>query len=119
MFRVGSFRHGVDREALSAANRASARARKAETNSEFLEREVDRLYLIVEALWEFIRDKNGWVDEDLELKIQGIDQRDGKLDGKATRDKPKNCSECGRALSRTKPFCIYCGNPVTGTTFER
>ena len=112
--------HGrADPLALQSAHEARAAARSAETDVAALEQQVERLYLITEALWTFLRDKLGYSDEDLESMVKQIDLRDGKLDGKVAPPPPKPCPMCQRALSRTKSFCIFCGEPVSQSAFER
>ena len=101
------------------ASDAKAHARKVETDSTFMKMELERLFMITEALWTFMRNKPGYNDADLELMIQNIDLKDGKLDGMVAKEPAQKCGRCNRALLRAKPFCIYCGEPVTGQTFTR
>ena len=47
-------------------------------------------------------------------KVNEIDLRDGKMDGRETADAPIVCEQCGRSDSRRHNHCFYCGhvNPV-------
>jgi len=77
--------------------------------------EVDRLHMIVEALWSFIQELTGYSDNELIQRITEIDLRDGKLDGKSAPKEKSTvfCHECNRPLSKNKPVCIYCGTSVS------
>ena len=97
-------------EAIRNSVEAGSKANRAVTDVVQLRREVNRLLMINEALWEFIRDREGLTDDDLIRKIDEIDMRDGVLDGRKSGKTPVNCSECGRTLPRRQPVCIYCGN---------
>ncbi len=115
------FSSGIALSSLTrpASASGSAQAGMALTESTFMKVELERLFMITEALWMFMRDKNGYSDADLEQMIQDIDLQDGKLDGKVAKEAPQKCGRCKRALQRAKPICIYCGEPVTGQTFTR
>ncbi len=84
---------------------------------EYLKTQVERLYMITEALWEFAKDKHGFDDKDLFRKVMEIDGRDGRIDGKV-RHKPVPCPECNHTLPRNKAFCLYCGTYVAKQVFE-
>ncbi len=68
----------------------------------------DRLQLAFNALWELIRENTKLKPEDLEAKIQEIDARDGKADGKIG-DTPLRCPVCQRVSSSKHWKCLYCG----------
>lgn len=93
-----------------AAAAAAARAANESTSStRQLEREVNRLLMITEALWEIIQEREGLSDEHLVAKIDEIDFRDGALDGRLAKTPPTKCSACNRTLPKRQPVCIYCG----------
>ena len=96
-------------EAIRAASEAGGKANRAASETMQLRREIDRLLMINEALWEFIRDRQGLKDDDLIRKIDEIDLRDGVLNGRRAKQKPADCSSCGRTLPKRQPVCIYCG----------
>ena len=90
------------------------RARTSEVSAHVLSVDVriERLTLINLALWEIVRDSTNLTDDDLRRKIEEIDLRDGKLDGKLSAA-PEGCSACGRKIGRRHQKCIYCGAPST------
>ena len=76
-----------------------------------LRRSVDSLTLTCAALWELQREKIGLTDDELIAKMQEIDLRDGKLDGKMT--KPASaCPSCQRANNANRQRCLYCGESL-------
>lgn len=74
-----------------------------------LDRRVDRLSLVCEALWELLKESTGLTEEAVYQKMEEIDLRDGKLDGKISRT-VLECDQCGRAVNSRRPQCIYCGH---------
>lgn len=73
-----------------------------------LKREVDRLELGTNALWEVIRERLNLTVADLEAKMGEIDLRDGIEDGRIT-EIPLKCPSCGRVSSSKHWRCLYCG----------
>ena len=71
---------------------------------------VDRLTLIVQAMWEVLED-SGQTEEALRAKIEEIDARDGASDGKIQRQ-PVKCSQCGSSSPAGRPTCQMCGNDL-------
>jgi hypothetical protein len=100
----------------------------AQTSFESLEKEqtetalalcdrVDRLVLIVIALFTLMKEKYGVTDEELLQKIQEVDLLDGRPDGKVHGITAK-CPQCGRFMSARHGRCLYCGfNPATVNPF--
>lgn len=88
---------------------ARAKSRNNTTRLHDLEDQIDRLLLINRAMWELVRDKNGFTEDELFSKVAEIDLRDGKMDGKLSKDR-KKCSSCGRTLNPKHTRCLYCGN---------
>lgn len=105
--------------AQSTASEAKAEAQRARTEQELLRADVERLLMITEALWAFVKKEHGYSDEDLQDVIAQIDLRDGGLDGRVAQDPPQNCPQCGRVLAKKRPFCIYCGSAVQLDPFAR
>ena len=91
----------------------------AKTKNDMQQQEIERLLMITEALWEFIKKGMDLTDEQLRNKINEIDLRDGDQDGKVAKKPIENCTQCDRPLLRNKPFCLYCGATVERSAFER
>lgn len=96
-------------ESMRAASEAGTKASRATNETMQIRREVNRLLMINEALWEIIRDREGLKDDDLIRKIDEIDLRDGVLNGRRAKQTPQDCPNCGRTLPKRQPMCIYCG----------
>lgn len=103
--------------AQSDASSAQASARAAMTETELLRHDVDRLLMITEALWTFLKQAHGYTDAALADKVKEIDLRDGRLDGKAAKAPPTACPQCQRLNSAKFSKCIYCGSPLPVALF--
>jgi hypothetical protein len=96
------------------------RTRTPETQIADLQFEVERLLMVTEALWDIIRERHGMGEEELAARVNAIDMEDGRLDGRVTNiDPPQHCPQCNRVLSKHRPRCIYCGEPVGLDPFVR
>ena len=83
-----------------------------------IRKDTERLYLIVQALWELLREKTDLSDEDLQKKVREIDLRDGREDGQdKTQTRPSVCKNCGRVLEMGTAVCLWCGTPVDNGVF--
>ncbi|HYF52241.1 MAG TPA: hypothetical protein VEJ63_22730 [Planctomycetota bacterium] len=84
-----------------------------------LEFQVERLLMITEALWEILKEKHGYTNDELMKRVALIDLKDGKLDGKVARTGPTQCPKCQRVLNRRHLQCIYCGEQIVQDPFGR
>jgi rRNA maturation endonuclease Nob1 len=91
------------------ANAAKKEARDALSQISRLQASVSKLTLINKALWEMLKKELGKEDSELFELVKEIDLRDGKLDGKISRD-VKKCHQCGRIINRRHQRCLYCGS---------
>lgn len=73
-----------------------------------LEKRVDRLALLSQALWELLRTHSDVTDVHLRAKIDEIDRRDGRKDGKIS-PMLSNCPKCGKPMNCAISGCAYCG----------
>lgn len=64
--------------------------------------------LILESIWELVKERTGLDDQDLMEKITEVDLRDGVADGKR-REKASTCLGCGRKISNRFQKCYHCG----------
>ena len=84
-----------------------------------LQAEVERLFFITEALWRILKEKHGMDENDLIKQITLIDIEDGKLDGKKPKTPPAPCPKCNRVVGRQRVKCLFCGEPIAQSPFER
>jgi hypothetical protein len=111
MFYTMPSRFGSNLNANQAqmdANQAGADAREAKTETELLRHDIDRLLMITEALWTFLKQAHGYSDEQLANAVKEIDLRDGRLDGRAQPPAPSPCPHCGKINSarRSRWLCL-------------
>jgi hypothetical protein len=103
--------------AQSDASSAQASARAAMTETELLRHDVDRLLMLTEALWGFLKKEHGYTEAQLADAVKEIDLRDGRLDGKAAKVPPTACPQCQRLNSAKFSKCIYCGTALPVALF--
>ena len=93
-------------------------ARESAMSSDKTRKNTERLYLVVQAMWELLKDKAGLTDADLDAKVQEIDMRDGRLDGQdSTQTDPLTCRQCGRTILSGQAQCSWCGTQTEGGPF--
>ncbi len=94
------------------ADRAIRTAKKTEERSaaihQQLESKIESLALTCQALLEILEQRDRITQEQLAEKMEEIDLRDGKRDGRMSPPN-KVCSQCGRRTSKTRNRCLYCG----------
>jgi hypothetical protein len=73
---------------------------------------VDRLTLVVEAMWSLLED-NGYTEEQLKARVEEIDAADGTVDHKRT-PRAGICTSCGAKVGAALPACQFCGGQVAG-----
>ncbi len=97
---------------LGHADGEASRALGRATNEmERLRDDVDRLTLATAAMWSLLK-AHGHSEAELLERMQELDLRDGKLDGKLVKD-VQTCGKCGRR-SRGRRNCLYCGHELSG-----
>lgn len=79
-----------------------------------LEDRVEKLVLVNRAMWELVRDANGFTEEQLFEKVVEVDLRDGSQDGKLSKGVTV-CASCGRNISPKRQKCLYCGRQNEAT----
>lgn len=105
----------------SSDDLASGRTRSREPSDQIeeLKADVERLLLVTEALWKIVQEKHGLDDKELLKQITLLDMADGKLDARKPKSPPKLCPKCQRALSKRRPKCMFCSEPILCDPFER
>ena len=105
--------------AQSAGERAARAAAAVRTQNEAIISDVEKLFMLTEALWTILKEEHGYSDEELIRRIEEIDLRDGRLDGRVAEQQNPLCPKCGRVLIGSHPVCLYCGAVVQRDPFER
>jgi len=103
--------HGIADAQVEAAG-ARSRANQAAHEIDELRMRVDRLSLACQALWELLRDDGVFSEERLLDKIQEVDLRDDRADGRIGPT-AVDCPACGRRSKSGRPRCMYCGAEFT------
>jgi len=103
--------HLLDTQNRDGGESGSRAATDVRTQNEFIQCDVENLFMLTEALWTILKEKHGCTDAELVQRVQEIDLRDGKLDGKVAKVNP-DCPKCGRKLMGKRPVCLYCGAEV-------
>lgn len=100
----------------SQSNQQASRARADADRSLYrvaeLEAKVEHMALACQAMWELLQERTKLTDEDLMTKIEEIDLRDGRRDGRMSGS-AHNCGQCGRKTSGRRKACMYCGALMT------
>ena len=90
------------------ASQAASEADRAAASVQHLEGRLDRLLLVSMSLWELLKERTDLTEDDLLAKVQEVDLRDGRPDGKVSRT-VKKCPQCKRTMSPKHQRCLYCG----------
>lgn len=117
MFHVAGIYAASDTVAQSRANQAQNLANEARGNIKDLERQLERMALLNQALWELVREKLSLTDADLERVAQEVDLRDGVPDGRITA-RAVRCPTCSRINNTRHKKCIYCSTEFESMPFE-
>lgn len=121
LFIAGAAHHlARSGQALAAGERAARTAADMRAQNESIRFDVEKLFMITQALWTFLQEEHGYSDDELIQRIQEIDLQDGQLDGKLAKapNRPQ-CPQCGRKLIGKRPVCLYCGTEVALNPFTR
>jgi hypothetical protein len=104
--------------AEQTARSSDRQARDAKSQVEDLEARLDRLALACMAMWSLMQECTDLTEENLLERVNEIDLRDGRLDGKLLRQ-VKRCPKCDRVMSPRHTKCLYCGAPdLQATAFD-
>lgn len=103
-------------DAQSSASDAYRRADQVRRDVDRTQGTIDALSLSCAAMWELLSEKLGVTDQQLMAKIEEIDMRDGKLDGKMATE-TRACTSCGRSNNAKRGRCLYCGTNLPRSPF--
>lgn len=105
----GSIFYNLRTTVVNAGASVTDARNAAEEVSMRLESRLDHLELACAGMWELLKEKNGFTDDDLVAAIIKVDSRDGNTDGKIGAA-ARVCPACMRKLlSRDSPKCSWCG----------
>jgi hypothetical protein len=96
----------------SAFARSAGSAQAASTRTELngLDDRIDRLLLLVQAMWGLLEEA-GYSEEALTAKLVELDEADGVADGRHTQ-MPATCGKCGSKVAVGLSACQFCGEPL-------
>ena len=97
-------------DAKADARRSVYDATKALSTAETFQRRIDKMAILIQAMWSLLSENTNLTEEDLKKRVVDIDMIDGKLDGKVSK-KPLICKKCGAGISRRFNKCVICGEP--------
>lgn len=117
MFWAGHIIHAAAEAAERNAAIGPSRSPSQSSDIQYLKKEVGRLEIICQALWELLKDQLSVTDEQLMGYIAELDLADGRADGQVSSKGPIACPKCGKANSRRHEYCMYCGEAVRTTPF--
>ena len=103
--------HG--RQSARLASQAGSRSGASSVDLFDVEDRVDRLTLIVAAMWSLLEEQ-GLSEKQLHERIRALDEADGVSDGKMT-PRPTVCGQCGAKVGAGLTACQFCGTAVAAT----
>jgi hypothetical protein len=106
VFIPGGMSRG-ERDTLRGAARGAERVAQ---DAEQLQAELSRLTLACAALWSLLKE-HGHTDEQLLARMEELDLRDGKLDGRMAPE-AITCVACQRKTKPGRRTCLYCGSDL-------
>jgi hypothetical protein len=104
---------------MTTATQAENAAREAQSRLESMKHDIDRVLLITEALWTFMKEQHGYTDDTLVQLIQDLEHQKTTALGTSIKEPPVTCPSCSRPNTATRPFCMYCGKPLKMNPFAR
>jgi hypothetical protein len=94
--------------AQQSASEAQHRSRDAQDLFLQMEKRISRLSLLCQSMWELLRERAEFTDEQLATKVLEVDLRDGRTDGRMATQ-VTNCPSCSRKTNSKRASCVICG----------
>ena len=110
---IDLYQQGRIAQAQSKAESAVDRTKRLQEEVADLKRKADALTIACQSLWEIVRTRLSLDEQMMLAKMQEIDLRDGKLDGKIAT-KRISCPSCSRPNNTKRQSCLYCGTRLSG-----
>lgn len=112
--------HNMQNRAVLSETQADIRQSQNRNRHEDLDESLQRVALVVEAMWTLLAEKTGLTEEQLLERIVELDEADGSLDGRSVRP-PRRCAGCDAVVPHDRDTCQFCGtaapsgrNPFSG-----
>ena len=86
---------------------ASNQAKLAHQELSRVQRQVKRQQMMLQALWQLVRERLNFTDAELSRLVAEIESA-----GKSSLRVADLCPHCGRSLQENYSKCIYCGKSV-------
>lgn len=86
---------------------------------EEIEARQSRQALVLEALCELLQEAGLVTPAQLMARLEQIDLRDGRADGRHGHSATTRCGQCGRVSSGVRSRCLYCGSGDLQAWMER
>lgn len=102
------YQQGQIADAQKTANQAANKADASGADIARISRRLERLSLISQAMWEMLRERAEFTDQQLMDRILEVDLRDGKADGKMAA-RIVDCHHCKAKTNSRRANCIMCG----------
>lgn len=103
------YQHGKIISAASDASHALSKATTSQAGVHDVERKLDRLALLNQAIWSLVKQQTALRETDLMEEIKRLDMLDGRADGKLAET--RRCGKCGTVLTASAISCYICGAP--------
>ena len=107
----------VNAAAAGRVNNMESMALNSQEEVRQLRKQMARLTLLNQAMWELVRDRANLTDADLERMAEEIDARDGSVDGKLGGN-AVTCPTCHRVSNAKHHQCLYCGELFEKSVYE-
>ena len=105
---VDLYQQGRINEVEANANRAASKAEAVHERLASQERRIERLALHCQAMWEMLRERAQFTEEEFVNKILEVDLRDGRTDGRMAA-KIAECPNCRQKTNSRRATCVICG----------
>jgi len=99
------------REAEREAKTTEEQANRHKVRVDDALRQIERLTLACQSMWELLRDHSDLTEDHLKAKMLEVDARDGMIDGKISHE-IIDCPACGQKTNTRRPFCVFCGQTI-------
>jgi hypothetical protein len=73
-----------------------------------MEKRMNRLSLLCQSMWEMLRERAEFTDDQLASKMLEVDLRDGRGDGRIATQ-ITDCPSCKRKTNSRRTTCVICG----------